>query len=104
MALVFCKACGKQIADTALTCPACGAPQNTAQGTMLGSSPNSWTATMLLALFLGWTGAHRYYNGKIGTGILMLCTLGGLGLWQLIDLINIIMKKFRDKDNLIVMA
>ncbi len=54
---------------------------------------------------MDWTslGVHRFYAGKIGTGILMLLTLGGCGIWYWIDLIMIIMGKFTDKDgNMIV--
>ena len=42
--------------------------------------------TFLLWLFFGIFGGHRFYLGKIGTGILMLITLGGLGVWTFIDL------------------
>src|SRR5699024_5610522 len=47
----------------------------------------SFLATWLLSWLLGGLGADRFYLGKIGTGILKLITLGGLGLWSLIDLI-----------------
>jgi TM2 domain-containing membrane protein YozV len=53
---------------------------------------------LLLCLFLGGLGIHRFYVGKIGTGILQLCTLGGLGIWVLIDLIMIIVGAFTDKE------
>ena len=43
-------------------------------------------------------GAHRFYVGKIDTGLLMLCTLGGMGLWYLYDLITIASGEFRDSD------
>ena len=43
-------------------------------------------------------GAHRFYVGKIGTAVLMIVTLGGLGIWALIDLIMIIIGSFTDKD------
>lgn len=43
-------------------------------------------------------GAHRYYVGKIGTGLLMLCTIGGFGLWYLYDLIMIAAGEFRDSE------
>lgn len=51
----------------------------------------------LLCFFLGCFGAHRFYVGKIGTGILQLITLGGLGIWALIDFIFIIIGAFTDK-------
>ena len=57
----------------------------------------------MLSIFLGSLGVHRFYAGKIGTGILMLLTLGGCGIWYWIDLIMIIMGNFTDKDgNMIV--
>ena len=52
----------------------------------------------LLCFFLGCFGAHRFYVGKIGTGILQILTLGGLGIWALIDWIMIIVGAFTDKD------
>lgn len=51
----------------------------------------------LLCFFLGCFGAHRFYVGKIGTGILQLLTLGGLGIWALLDWIMIIIGAFTDK-------
>ena len=52
----------------------------------------------LLCFFLGCFGAHRFYVGKVGTGVLQLLTLGGLGIWALIDFIMIILGKFSDKE------
>jgi len=52
----------------------------------------------LLCLFLGIFGVHRFYVGKIGTGILHLLTLGCVGIWTLIDFIMIIMGAFTDKE------
>ena len=51
----------------------------------------------LLCFFLGAIGVHRFYVGKVGTGILQLLTLGGLGIWALIDFIVILVGKFSDK-------
>ena len=66
-------------------------------------SEKNWLTTLLLSIFLGSLGVHRFYAGKIGTGILMLLTLGGCGIWYWIDLIMIIMGKFTDKEgNMIV--
>ena len=61
-------------------------------------SDKNWLATLLLCLFLGRIGVHRFYVGKVGTGILQLITLGGCGIWTLIDLIMIITGSFTDKD------
>ena len=52
----------------------------------------------LLCFFLGGLGVHRFYVGKVGTGILQILTLGGLGIWALIDFIMIIMGKFKDSE------
>jgi TM2 domain-containing membrane protein YozV len=60
-------------------------------------SDKSRLAAALLCWFLGVLGVHRFYVGKVGTGILMIVTLGGLGVWALIDLIVILVGSFRDK-------
>ena len=52
----------------------------------------------LICFFLGGLGIHRFYVGKIGTGVLQLLTLGGLGIWALIDLIMIALGVFTDKE------
>jgi TM2 domain-containing membrane protein YozV len=51
----------------------------------------------LLCFFLGFLGIHRFYVGKVGTGILQLLTFGALGIWVLIDFIVILVGKFSDK-------
>ena len=61
-------------------------------------SEKNWLATLLLCLFVGGIGIHRFYVGKVGTGILQLITLGGCGIWTIIDLIMIITGNFTDKD------
>jgi len=64
----------------------------------LSSSQQDWFVALLLCFFIGIIGAHRFYVGKIGTGVLMVFTLGGLGIWTFIDLILIIVGKFKNKD------
>ncbi len=61
-------------------------------------SPCTRLVALLLVLLLPFLGAHRFYAGKIGTAILFIVTLGGLGLWYLIDLFMIIVGSFTDKD------
>lgn len=65
--------------------------------TTTATTQKSWIAALLLCFFLGVLGVHRFYVGKIGTGILMLLTVGGLGVWVLIDFIVILIGKFSDK-------
>lgn len=65
---------------------------------MSPSSDKSRGVALALGIPLGVFGAHRFYVGKIGTGLLQLCTLGGLGLWYLYDLILIAAGEFRDEE------
>jgi len=67
-------------------------------------SEKSFVATLVLCVLLGQFGVHRFYVGKIGTGIVMLLTLGGLGIWLLIDIIMIAVQKFKDSNGLLVKA
>ena len=57
-----------------------------------------WLALFLLTFFVGVLGVHRFYVGKIGTGVLMLITLGGLGIWFLVDLLLVVTGQFTNKD------
>jgi predicted RNA-binding Zn-ribbon protein involved in translation (DUF1610 family) len=91
----FCRSCGQIISSTAPTCPHCGAPTGLRSENV---SPKSRLAALLLCWFLGLFGAHRFYVGKIGTGILQLVTLAGLGIWWLVDFILIIVGSFKDKE------
>lgn len=65
-------------------------------------SPKSRGVAFALAALLGPFGAHRFYVGKTGTAVLMLCTIGGLGLWYLYDLILVAGGSFTDIDGRLV--
>ncbi len=68
----------------------------------MGSSEDASDKSRAIALVLGGVlgpfGAHRYYVGKIGTGLLQTITIGGLGFWWLYDMILITFGSFRDCD------
>jgi TM2 domain-containing membrane protein YozV len=100
---MYCQKCGKEAAAEATFCANCGAPLRAAPmgpGYESGKavSPYSRLAALLLCIFLGGLGVHRFYVGKVGTGVAMIFTLGGLGIWVLIDLIMIIVGGFTDSN------
>ena len=107
----FCQHCGEKIDKDCVVCPKCGKQvselkaekqniviNNTntntnvnAVGGRPGRMKNKWVA-FFLCLFLGYLGVHRFYEGKIGTGILWLITLGLFGIGWIVDLVIILTK------------
>jgi len=65
---------------------------------MAETSEKKRLVALLLCFFLGGLGVHRFYVGKVGSGIAQILTLGGLGIWVLIDFIMILCGTFKDKE------
>lgn len=65
---------------------------------MTETSERSRLVALVLSGTLGWAGAHRFYAGKIGTGLLMLFTGGGMGIWWFIDTIRVLLGSFEDAE------
>ncbi len=61
-------------------------------------SDRSRGIALALCATIGVFGGHRYYVGKVGTGLLMLCTGGGFGIWWLYDMITVCSGSFRDAE------
>lgn len=116
---MFCSNCGKEIGTGVKFCQNCGTGVNTGTvpvqpqyqqpvinivNTNTNTNVNSfgyvhkskWVA-FFLCLFLGMFGVHRFYVGKIGTGIIWLFTFGLYGIGWLLDLIIILFGGFKDK-------
>ena len=110
----YCKFCGSLIHEESVVCPNCGRQVEKLRGeepqviyrqassgntyvdnrsTVIhsGKAKDKWIA-FFLCLFLGYLGIHKFYEGKIGMGILYLCTFGLFGIGAIIDLIAIVMK------------
>lgn len=65
-------------------------------------SDKSYLATGLLSILLGVLGAHRFYLGKIGSGLAQLFTFGGLGIWTFVDILIILFGTVKDSKGQIV--
>ena len=121
---MYCRNCGNEVSEKAIMCVACGTPPMAGDkfcyNCKAESLPNTsicmkcgvslapqkpaqaegkdGLTALLLCFFLGVFGAHRFYTGHIGLGVVQLLTLGGCGIWALIDFILIIVGSFKDAE------
>jgi TM2 domain-containing membrane protein YozV len=65
--------------------------------TAAGTSDKNKITALLLCIFLGGLGVHRFYVGKVGTGIVWLLTGGVFGIGWIVDIVMIAVGKFKDK-------
>jgi TM2 domain-containing membrane protein YozV len=63
-----------------------------------GVSDKEWTTALILSILLGGLGVDRFYLGYTGLGVAKLLTLGGCGVWAIIDIINIATGKMTDSE------
>lgn len=98
-----CPNCGAEINDNAVVCQFCGKEvTKTVDAQLPNVSEKPWVTTFLLCWFLGLIGAHRFYTGKKGTGILMLLTGGCCGILYIIDFWMLIFGKYTDSEGKLV--
>ena len=98
----YCAHCGAQLVDEAVVCPKCGCAVAPTKTVDPNASPKSRLITLLLCIFCGGLGIHRFYVGKIGTGILWLLTAGCFGIGALVDIIMIATENFTDDANRLI--
>lgn len=93
---MFCPYCGAQLADGAKFCDKCGKAIDSEAIQEVKKKDNRWLTAVLLCFFLGSLGIHRFYTGRNGSGVAMILTLGGCGIWALVDFVMLLLNTYTD--------
>lgn len=94
---MYCRNCGAEINDNADVCVKCGmAVTKSIEKSEKLPGQKDWLTALLLSIFLGQLGVDRFYLGHVGLGIVKLLTVGGCGIWWLIDVILIAGNNLKD--------
>ncbi len=98
----FCPRCGHELLAAGEYCSQCGLPIPPDERLYddADASPKSRMVALLLCVLLGYAGVHRFYVGKVASGILWLLTGGLFGVGYVIDIVLIATGTFRDCDGL----
>ncbi|MDR2841276.1 MAG: TM2 domain-containing protein [Paludibacter sp.] len=93
---MFCPNCGNEVSENAIICVKCGVGLKNQNKITEIPEGKDWLVTLLLCFFLGYLGIHRFYTGSTGIGVAQLLTLGGCGIWVLVDFIMILTNSYTD--------
>jgi TM2 domain-containing membrane protein YozV len=94
---MYCPNCGNTVSEKAVICVKCGVALK-GENPFIGNDGKDWLTTLLLCIFLGYLGIHRFYTKNTAIGVVQLLTLGCCGIWTLIDFILILTGSYNDGD------
>ncbi|MGN0847563.1 MAG: NINE protein [Kiritimatiellia bacterium] len=104
---MFCQNCGAEINDKAVVCIKCGVPVSPIVVMPQKTMSNEWLTTVLLCVFLGSFGIHRFYTKNTGIaiaqlifGLLSCCVISAI--WSLVDLIMLLTGNYKTGNGLIL--